>query len=516
MPTYKHGVYVREEATSLLTPVRGTSGLQVIFGTAPVAFAEDPSTCLEPKLCYTYEEAVKALGYSDDWDSYTLCQSMDACFRVHNVAPVVLVNVYDPTKSGNATAVAQAEMPVSNHKCVISAAATKSQAAKDNSGIAVQLAAPAVPVFGVLRSTVVVKASASGAALDLDYDYTLSQDSDGYTTITLLSGGTAYSATSLYVAYSVMKPSAVTKTDIIGGYDNSTGKRTGLELVHEIYPRFGLTPGLLLAPGWSDTAEVVAALEAHCEGISGVYQCEAIADVPTSGSNAAAVYTAVKTAKDALGMDNPHLIACWPKAAVGEKVYCLSALLGALCAQTDAENGDVPARSPSNLSLGATRMCLDDGSEIVLTQDQANLVNSYGVVTGLAHGSIRSWGNRTACYPETTDPKDMWINARRLFTWLSNTLILTYFQKVDDIMNFRLIESIVDSFNVAGNSYVANGYCAVCKARYDADDNPVTELLDGHITFRIDFAPYTPAEQIEFVLTYDTNAVATALAGGEG
>ena len=286
--------------------------------------------------------------------------------------------------------------------------------------------------------------------------------------------------------------------------------------MHEIYPRFGLTPGLLLAPGWSDTAEVVAALEAHCEGISGVYQCEAIVDVPTSGSNAAAVYTAVKTAKDALGMDNPHLIACWPKAAVGSKIYCLSALLGALCAQTDAENGDVPARSPSNLSLGATRMCLADGAEVVLTQDQANLVNSYGVVTGLAHGSIRSWGNRTACYPEMTDPKDMWINARRLFTWLSNTLILTYFQKVDDIMNFRLIESIVDSFNVAGNSYVANGYCAVCKARYDADDNPTTELLDGHITFRIDFAPYTPAEQIEFVLTYDTNAIATALAGGEG
>lgn len=509
MPTYKHGVYVREQATSLLTPVRGTSGLQVIFGTAPVAFAEDLSTCLEPKLCYTYEEAVKALGYSDDWGSYTLCQSMDACFRVHNVAPVVFVNVYDPTKSGNSTAVTQTAMQVSDHKGVISAAPTKS-------GVAVKAAAAEAPVYGVFPSTVVVKATESGAALEPGIDYTLSQDSGGYTTITLLSGGSAYSATSLYVACRAMNPSAVTKTDIIGGYDSSTGKRTGLELVHEIYPRFGLTPGLLLAPGWSDTAEVVAALEAHCEGISGVYQCEAIVDVPTSGSNAAAVYTAVKTAKDALGMDNPHLIACWPKAAVGSKIYCLSALLGALCAQTDAENGDVPARSPSNLSLGATRMCLADGSEVVLTQDQANLVNSYGVVTGLAHGSIRSWGNRTTCYPETTDPKDMWINARRLFTWLSNTLILTYFQKVDDIMNFRLIESIVDSFNVAGNSYVASGYCAVCKARYDADDNPVTELLDGHITFRIDFAPYTPAEQIEFVLTYDTNAVATALAGGEG
>ena len=41
--SYKHGVYVGEQETSLIAPVEGTAGLQVIFGTAPVNMLEDPA-----------------------------------------------------------------------------------------------------------------------------------------------------------------------------------------------------------------------------------------------------------------------------------------------------------------------------------------------------------------------------------------------------------------------------------------------------------------------------------------
>ena len=49
-----------------------------------------------PKLCYSYKEACAAVGYSDDWEKYTLCQSIYTCFNVQNVAPIILVNVLDP------------------------------------------------------------------------------------------------------------------------------------------------------------------------------------------------------------------------------------------------------------------------------------------------------------------------------------------------------------------------------------------------------------------------------------
>ena len=53
----------------------------------------------------------------------------------------------------------------------------------------------------------------------------------------------------------------VAKADIIGGIDASTGQRTGLELVEDVFPRFGLVPGQLLAPGFSDDPAVAVAAQ---------------------------------------------------------------------------------------------------------------------------------------------------------------------------------------------------------------------------------------------------------------
>ena len=101
---YKHGVYNTEQATSLTVPVQGIAGLQVIFGTAPIHLAKDPAAAVNtPKLVYSYKEAVEAVGYSDDFENFTLCQSISACFQVFNVAPIILVNVLDPNKAAHVT-----------------------------------------------------------------------------------------------------------------------------------------------------------------------------------------------------------------------------------------------------------------------------------------------------------------------------------------------------------------------------------------------------------------------------
>ena len=39
---FQHGVRTQEQPTSLVAPVLGTAGLQVVFGTAPVNLADDP------------------------------------------------------------------------------------------------------------------------------------------------------------------------------------------------------------------------------------------------------------------------------------------------------------------------------------------------------------------------------------------------------------------------------------------------------------------------------------------
>lgn len=46
----------------------------------------------------SYKEAVAAIGYSDDYEKYTICQSIGACFQVASVSPIVVINVLDPAK----------------------------------------------------------------------------------------------------------------------------------------------------------------------------------------------------------------------------------------------------------------------------------------------------------------------------------------------------------------------------------------------------------------------------------
>lgn len=482
---YKHGVYTTEAATSLTVPVEGTAGLQVIIGTAPINLAADPAAAVNtPILCSSYADAVAKVGYSDNWADYTLCQAISACFKVFNIAPIVLINVLDPSNSAHV-------------KTATETVTTSGHVAK-------------LTALGVLADTVVVTKSSD--TLTAGTDYTTAFDDNGYLVIT-----TAESVADgeLSVSFTELDPSGVTAADIIG--TATSGAEKGLEVIRQVYPKLGMTPGLLTAPGWSHIPEVAAAMQAKCTGINGCFSCETIIDISANSADSvnALTYDAVKTAKENTGVDDAHALACWPMAKVGDTRYYLSALMSALMAYTDASNGDVPNVSLSNKSLGITGICLADGTEVILDQMQANTVNSFGVATALNVNGFKAWGNNSAAYPSTTDPKDRWFAVRRFFTWWSNSLILTYFQKVDEPANYRLIESIVDSENIRGNSFVAQGYCAEARVEFNEAENPVTDILGGKIQFHVFLAPYTPAEDIEFTLEFNPTAIETALTGGE-
>lgn len=505
MANYKHGVYVSEQATSITPPIEGTAGLQVIIGTTPVNLADEPYKATnKPIICYSFAEAAAALGYSDDFKKYTACQSIDASFRVFNVAPIVVINVLDPTKA--------------EHTKKIEAAAHTFTSATDSQ---LYLLDGDKKASGVLLDTVTVKSDNGETAYEKDKDYVLSFDSAGYVILTLLKDSAITPADGIQVSYTALHPEGVTIEDIIGGYDAVTGNVSGLECISKIFPMFGLTPGLLLAPGWSNDANIIAAMEAKCTNINGNFSCNCLVDIGTDKDNATSTaptsarkYSDIKIAKENLGIDSPLSIACWPLCKVGDKVYTFSAMCAALLAYTDASNEDVPYVSPSNKSLGITGLCLEDGTDVVLDQEQANIVNSYGVLTAINYNGYKCWGNNTAAYPSTTDPKDRWIAVKRMFVWWANTLILTYHQKVDDPMNYRLVESIVDSENIRGNSFVARGMCATARIGYLSSENPVTDLLNGVVKFHIYYSPYIPAEEIDFLLEFDPAAIQKALEGG--
>ena len=134
----------------------------------------------------------------------------------------------------------------------------------------------------------------------------------------MLLSTTAKEATALKITSKSIKPSGVTKTDVVGGVNSSTNEETGLEIIRQVYPKFGLVPGLIIAPGWSQDATVAAALQAKVEQLNGCFDLNTILDIPAN-SDGATVYTDCKQAKEKQGFSTNHGICLWPRVLVGEK-----------------------------------------------------------------------------------------------------------------------------------------------------------------------------------------------------
>jgi phage tail sheath protein FI len=480
---YTHGVYIQENDTSIVAPVQVDSAIQFIVGTAPINLLADPAAAVnKPMLINSYDEAVEKLGFSYDYVKFSLCQSMYASFQLINVYPIVMVNVLDPAE--HFTAITSESHAITSGKITIS-----------EEGI-------------LLDSNFVVKNSEGTTTYVKNTDYALAFDDDGRVVLTVLPDGDIGSAATLLLSYHQLDPSQVTKEDIIGGYNSTTGKYTGLRCIDQVYPRFAVIPGLILAPGWSHVPDVGLAMIARTTEISGTFKAMAVLDVDTTE---VVEYSAAYTWKTNNSYVDANCIVCWPKCLVGSYQFYMSVLIAALIAYTDYENDGVPYVSPSNKTFSITGTVLADGTEVYLTQAQATYLNSVGIMTAINLNGWRSWGNNTGIYPASTDVKDRWIACRRMFSWWGNTFIATYMQKVDDPMNQRLIESIVESENIRANGYKAKYQIAEARIEYDSESNTTTNLLNGKIYFKQYFTPFPPAETIVNTLEYDASALTTAL-----
>lgn len=101
---YKHGIYTESvpNAGSLTSRAQGT--IPVYIGTAPIHDTEDFSTNIsekvnKPILINSYSEAKKIIGYSDEWDKFTLCEAVYAHFMntKRPIAPLVVINMNNGT-----------------------------------------------------------------------------------------------------------------------------------------------------------------------------------------------------------------------------------------------------------------------------------------------------------------------------------------------------------------------------------------------------------------------------------
>lgn len=485
---YKHGVQVSEVPTSVIPPVEVSAGIPFIVGTAPVNMT-DPASVNKPVLCYSYDEAVAAFGYVPpklDATSglskyeYTLSEAIYSQFALFGVGPAIIVNVLDPA----------------THK---KTATTTSVNLNSKTGAAT------IDEVGILPATVKL-GRADGSEYVRGTDYVVAFDDDGKLVVTSLKGtdGAFLCATGEALTFTAdaLDPSAVAATDVVGGVDTD-GNKSGLELIGECFPRFRLTPGIISAPGFSESPTVAAVMAAKATGISGCFSAVAVIDVPTATVKR---YSDVAAWKNDNNVMDPLQIVCWPMLALDGVAFRQSSQLTALLGQVDSENGDVPYVSPSNHNYQCTASVLVDGSEVWLDKTTAEYLNGQGVVTAFNFiGGWKCWGNRTACYPAVTDVKDAFIPVRRMFGWVGNTLIQTFWQKVDAPLLPRHVQTIVDSCNIMLNGWAAAGYILGGKVEFLASENSEIDLMDGKAKFHVYLTPPSPNREIDFILEYDVN-----------
>lgn len=350
----KHGVYVKEQATSISTPVSAESGVPFVIGTAPIHTAEAATRVNTPVLCTDWDDAVRKLGYSEDWKSYTLCEVMYSHFKLFGCQPVIFCNVLDLSKHKEAAN--SAEVTVSGKQAKLP--------------------------FDTILSTLVVKRSVDGEICTQDTDYA-AYYSDEELIVEALEGGALEDAEKLYVSYDRVRAESVSETDIVAGID----------AVDLCMAAVSLTPDLILAPGWSHTATVQAVMAAKADGINGILGAKSICDIDCSATGAK-TYDTVVAKKTATNLIDPAQIAVWPQVKLGDKQFHLSTQLAGLMAKVDSDNDGVPYESPSNKALQCDGACLEDGTEIHLTLEQANILNAGGIVTAFRFMSgWVAWGN---------------------------------------------------------------------------------------------------------------------------
>ncbi|MCP3923333.1 MAG: phage tail sheath family protein [Desulfobacterales bacterium] len=469
--TYKHGVYSSEVPTGLLPPVSVDSAVPFVVGTAPVHMLEDGIGPVEEvTLISSYSEAVSTFGYSDDWEKYSLCEFVKSHFALFAVCPILFVNVFDP--SVHQTEVGAADFKFSSDEVELSP--------------------------GIIDGSVEIKSkdvTPVTFVMGEDYDVDLINGK-----IIRISTGSIVSDADVSIAFTVGDPSKVTEFDIIGGVDSESGKLKGLELVNGTYPKYRTLPGLIVSPGWSHKPAVAAVMTAKAKSINQIFSCLALIDLDDS---VVKKYSDAPAEKNSKNFMDPAQIVCWPKVKLGSETFHLSTQIAGLIARTDSENSGVPYVSPSNHNLQIDS-CVADGETVWLQLEQANYLNGQGIVTALNFsGGWKLWGNRTACYPANTDPKDAWICTRRMFKWIGNTLILTFWSKIDAPANRRLIETILGSAQMWLDGLVARQFLLGATVEFRSDENSVLDLMDGVQKFHVLMTPPSPARDIEFIQEYD-------------
>ena len=267
--------------------------------------------------------------------------------------------------------------------------------------------------------------------------------------------------------------------------------------IDRIFFLFRLVPGILISPKFSEDPSVAIAMNAAMENITSLFKGIAVADIPDSVE-----YTDVPNHKNTNNLIDDKLILTYPSLVFNGKKHHLSVHYACLQARIDAENEGIPYQVASNQRLYAEK------ASKILTLDEANYLRGNGVVTALNFiGGWKTWGDRTSAYPATTDPVEAQIPIVRMFNYVNEVFIRTFWNKVDLPLTPRLLKTVRDSINTDLDGWTRRGIILGGRVEVREDENPVTDLMDGITRFHTFITPPPAARELDFYYEFDVSYI---------
>ena len=468
---FTHGTYASEKESA----IKGLVTVQnpvVIVGTAPINMG-DIKSVNKVELIQNAKDAVAKFGTSNYIEGFNITEAIYVALNVFGVTPIVCINVLDPAKH-------------KTEETFDSVAVIDKKVTFDH--------------VGILLDTLQVKNGETSAPIE---DFVAHFEENGKLTIELKE-----EITTIEGQYSYLDPSKVKDTDIIGSVEPSTMKSTGLECLKDLFTKYSMIPSYVITPGYNSN-ELRAILDTKASLIGNKWKAMTIVDLPETTKYGEAI-----TYKKENNWIDEDQIVCFGKVRFGGRYYNQSTFAAFLSATVDKANDGIPYESPSNKNIKAEGISWKNGGnyeELSLSEEEANLLNENGICTIItrSNGTV-FWGNRTSVFQPggNTDPKDMWIPAKRMFKYLANIIMLNNEQEVDKPMTVSKIEAIKMNINRFLSSLVAQEKLLGASVDFVEENNSTQNLVNGILTWNINLGIVLPGETLKFVLEYDDEYLA--------
>lgn len=463
---YKHGAY-GELANSKVTSAKQANVVAAYIGTAPINLIRgyaDANLIDMPIKVTNMSDTQNKLGYSADWESFTLCEVFAEHFdnTVGNVGPVYVVNVLDPDTHRSA------------EKTTKDLTFTNQRAEFESSDIILDTFAIADKVEGV--------------------DYSLGYNFVKETVVVKLLKADA--SASLQSSFYTVDTEMVQTSDIIG-QATADGQYTGLKAMQLLYQYHNAVLNMLAAPGWSHIPEVYKAMISTVQKLNGHWDAFVSADIPLEDSEGAAINTLDKAIKWAAenGYTSEYSAIYWPKVKDGTgRVFHLSTVGQATMLRVDLSHDGIPFESPSNKQIMATSQYFGANSKNRgFDQQTANQLNEKGITTACFWGGQWVlWGPHTAAYSYngSMDARAIFDSTLRMLMYITNSFQLDHGTEIDSPMTPQDKDTVLNFEKQKLDTLTGIGaLIGTPSVEFVESENSLTDMMNGD--FKWDFGVTT-------------------------